>query len=90
MTDRIRELLAATGDPAQAQAEAEASIPMGRFGEPEEFGKVAAFLLSPGGQLPHRHHGPGRRRRPALPLTGRERPAVTPPRPAARSRHSGS
>ena len=47
MTDRIRELLAATGDPAQAQAEAEASIPMGRFGEPEEFGKVAAFLLSP-------------------------------------------
>lgn len=47
MTDRNRELFAATGDPAKAQAEAEASIPMGRLGEPEEFGKVAAFLLSP-------------------------------------------
>jgi len=47
LTDRNRELFAATGDPAKAQAEAEASIPMGRLGEPDEFGKVAAFLLSP-------------------------------------------
>jgi 3-oxoacyl-[acyl-carrier protein] reductase len=46
-TDRNRELFAATGDPARAQAEAEAQIPMGRLGEPAEFGRVAAFLLSP-------------------------------------------
>jgi 3-oxoacyl-[acyl-carrier protein] reductase len=47
MTDRNRELFAATGDPERARAEAEASIPLGRLGEPAEFGRVAAFLLSP-------------------------------------------
>lgn len=47
MTDRSRELFAATGDAAKAQAVAEAAIPMGRLGEPAEFGRVAAFLLSP-------------------------------------------
>jgi 3-oxoacyl-[acyl-carrier protein] reductase len=47
MTDRNRELFAATGDPAKAQAQAEAAIPLGRMGEPAEFGRVAAFLLSP-------------------------------------------
>lgn len=47
MTDRNRELFAATGDPAQAAAEATASIPLGRLGEPAEFGRVAAFVLSP-------------------------------------------
>lgn len=47
MTDRNRELFAASGDPATAQAQAEAAIPMGRIGEPDEFGAVAAFLLSP-------------------------------------------
>ncbi|HET8659660.1 MAG TPA: SDR family oxidoreductase [Micromonosporaceae bacterium] len=47
MTDRNRELFAATGDPQRAQAEAEAAIPLRRLGEPEEFGRVAAFLLSP-------------------------------------------
>ncbi|QSB16486.1 SDR family oxidoreductase [Natronosporangium hydrolyticum] len=47
MTDRNRELFAATGDPAQAQAQVEAQIPMGRLGEPAEFGRVAAFVLSP-------------------------------------------
>jgi 3-oxoacyl-[acyl-carrier protein] reductase len=46
-TDRNRELFAATGDPVRAQAEAEAAIPMGRLGDPAEFGTVAAFLLSP-------------------------------------------
>jgi len=46
-TDRNRELFAATGDPARAQAEAEAAIPLRRLGTPEEFGRVAAFLLSP-------------------------------------------
>jgi 3-oxoacyl-[acyl-carrier protein] reductase len=46
-TDRNRELFAATGDAAAAQAKAEAAIPMGRLGDPAEFGRVAAFLLSP-------------------------------------------
>jgi 3-oxoacyl-[acyl-carrier protein] reductase len=47
LTDRNRELFAASGDPARAQADAEAAIPMGRLGDPAEFGRVAAFLLSP-------------------------------------------
>ena len=47
MTDRNRELFAATGDAEKAKAQAEAAIPMGRIGEPAEFGRVAAFLLSP-------------------------------------------
>ena len=34
-------------DPAAAAAEAAAEIPLRRIAEPEEFGKVAAFLLSP-------------------------------------------
>ncbi|MGW4295189.1 SDR family oxidoreductase [Micromonospora chersina] len=47
MTARNRDLLAAAGDPERARAEAEASIPLGRIGDPAEFGRVAAFLLSP-------------------------------------------
>lgn len=46
-TDRVAELDASTGDAAAARAAAEATIPLGRYGEPEEFGAVAAFLLSP-------------------------------------------
>lgn len=46
-TDRITELEDASGDPAAARARTEASIPLGRVGRPEEFGRVAAFLLSP-------------------------------------------
>ena len=47
MTDRNRELFAATGDPDKARRETEAQIPLGRLGSPEEFGRVDAFLLSP-------------------------------------------
>jgi 3-oxoacyl-[acyl-carrier protein] reductase len=47
MTDRNRELFEATGDPASAAAEAAAAIPLRRLGEPAEFGRVAAFVLSP-------------------------------------------
>ncbi|MBQ0978963.1 SDR family oxidoreductase [Micromonospora sp. M61] len=47
LTDRNRELFAATGDPERARTEAEASIPLRRLGDPAEFGRVAAFVLSP-------------------------------------------
>lgn len=46
-TERVAELDAASGDPDAAQAAAVAAIPLGRYGEPEEFGRAAAFLLSP-------------------------------------------
>ena len=46
-TERVAELDEAHGDAAAARAKAIASIPLGRYGEPEEFGRVAAFLLSP-------------------------------------------
>jgi len=47
LTDRNKELFSATGDAESAAAQAAASIPLGRLGEPAEFGRVAAFLLSP-------------------------------------------
>jgi 3-oxoacyl-[acyl-carrier protein] reductase len=46
-TDRIAQIEAASGDPAAARARTEAEIPLRRVGRPEEFGRVAAFVLSP-------------------------------------------
>jgi len=46
-TDRLTELDATTGDAAAARARWEQQIPLRRYGEPEELGRVAAFLLSP-------------------------------------------
>ncbi|MBM9622342.1 SDR family oxidoreductase [Streptomyces zhihengii] len=46
-TDRVRELDALSGDPEAARTANESRIPLRRYGTPEEFGKVAAFLLSP-------------------------------------------
>jgi 3-oxoacyl-[acyl-carrier protein] reductase len=46
-TDRVRELDAIGGDPAAARAAAERSIPLGRYGRPEEFARAAVFVLSP-------------------------------------------
>ena len=46
-TERVAELDASTGDAEAARAAADATIPLGRYGEPEEFGRAAAFLLSP-------------------------------------------
>jgi 3-oxoacyl-[acyl-carrier protein] reductase len=51
-TDRLRSLDSSraerTGDSLdEVRAASEAEIPMRRYGSPEEFGRVAAFLLSP-------------------------------------------
>lgn len=46
-TDRARELDAGTGDPVAAKEKKVAGVPLGRYGEPEEFGRAAAFMLSP-------------------------------------------
>lgn len=46
-TDRALSLDALADDPAAARADLEASIPLHRYGEPAEFGRVAAFVLSP-------------------------------------------
>jgi 3-oxoacyl-[acyl-carrier protein] reductase len=44
---RVRELDALRGDPDEVRARLSERIPLRRYGEPEEFGRVAAFLLSP-------------------------------------------
>ncbi|MFE9818352.1 SDR family oxidoreductase [Streptomyces sp. NPDC005773] len=46
-TDRVRELDALSGNAAASRAASEAAIPLRRYGTPEEFGRTAAFLLSP-------------------------------------------
>ena len=46
-TERVRQLDALAGDPDQVRARNSADIPLRRYGEPEEFGRLAAFLLSP-------------------------------------------
>ena len=46
-TDRVRQLDALFGDPDEVRARLSRSIPLRRYGEPAEFGLVAAFVLSP-------------------------------------------
>lgn len=46
-TERVAELDAMSGDAEAARTRAEGTIPLGRYGEPEEFGRAAAFLMSP-------------------------------------------
>ena len=46
-TDRVAELDAGTPDPDATRARWEEAIPLRRYGAPAEFGRVAAFLLSP-------------------------------------------
>ncbi|GAB3683143.1 SDR family oxidoreductase [Angustibacter aerolatus] len=46
-TDRVRELDEASGRPASNRRDSEAGIPLRRYGEPAEFGRVATFVLSP-------------------------------------------
>ncbi len=47
LTDRTHQLHAATGNAAKAAADSAAGVPLRRLGEPAEFGRVAAFVLSP-------------------------------------------
>jgi 3-oxoacyl-[acyl-carrier protein] reductase len=46
-TDRVREFDALRGDPGEVRARESERIPLRRYGEPEEFARAAAFLLSP-------------------------------------------
>ncbi|MFR9675482.1 SDR family oxidoreductase [Streptomyces sp. TR06-5] len=46
-TDRVRELDALGGDAEASRRRSESAIPLRRYGAPEEFGRTAAFLLSP-------------------------------------------
>jgi len=46
-TERAQYLNSLKADPAAARASAEAAIPLRRYGQPDEFGRVAAFVLSP-------------------------------------------
>ncbi len=46
-TGRVRELDALSGDPDEVRARQSQRIPLRRYGEPGEFGRAAAFLLSP-------------------------------------------
>ncbi|MGI5370895.1 oxidoreductase [Streptomyces sp. A244] len=46
-TDRVRQLDALSADPEATRAASESRIPLRRYGTPEEFGRVAAFLMSP-------------------------------------------
>ena len=46
-TERVKHLDGLAADPEAARARASAAIPLRRYGRPEEFGRVAAFYLSP-------------------------------------------
>ncbi|WP_320780812.1 SDR family oxidoreductase [Streptomyces sp. CRN 30] len=46
-TDRVRHLDSLSADPAATRTASESRIPLRRYGAPEEFGRAAAFLLSP-------------------------------------------
>ncbi|HEU5483813.1 MAG TPA: SDR family oxidoreductase, partial [Microlunatus sp.] len=46
-TDRVKHLDSLSADPVAQRAASEADIPLRRYGRPDEFGRVAAFVLSP-------------------------------------------
>lgn len=46
-TDRVRHLDGLAEDPEAARAASETTIPLRRYGTPDEFGRVAAFVTSP-------------------------------------------
>ncbi|CAB4959220.1 unannotated protein [freshwater metagenome] len=46
-TDRVFANDARAGSPEMVRRRNESAIPLGRYGQPEEFGRIASFLLSP-------------------------------------------
>ena len=46
-TDRMKQLDEASGDAQESHRRNCALIPLGRYGEPAEFGRIAAFVASP-------------------------------------------
>lgn len=46
-TERVQELDALGGNPEETRRKVIEGIPLGRYGRPEEFGRVAAFVMSP-------------------------------------------
>ena len=46
-TERVQQLDESTGDAEAARTQHSAAIPLRRYGRPDEFGRAAAFLLSP-------------------------------------------
>ena len=46
-TDRLQQIVDASGNAQESRRRNSAGIPLGRYGEPEEFGRVAAFVASP-------------------------------------------
>jgi 3-oxoacyl-[acyl-carrier protein] reductase len=46
-TDRMKQLDDASGNAQESRQRNSAGIPLGRYGKPEEFGRVAAFVASP-------------------------------------------
>lgn len=62
-TERVASLDRAAGERAgisanEARERSEATIPAGRYGTPEEFAAVVAFLASPAALLRHRGTDP--------------------------------
>ena len=106
-TDRVRQLDEINGKKQgltaeESKAKSMAAIPLGRYGEPDEFGRVAAFLLSRRRVVHDRRDGAGGRRphsQRALILSARLRPSDSPtgslagarrPAPLARLTRYGS
>ena len=46
-TDRVTELEAGADDPGALRERMAGAVPLRRYGQPEEFGAVAAFVTSP-------------------------------------------
>jgi 3-oxoacyl-[acyl-carrier protein] reductase len=46
-TDRVLNLDATQGNPDLVRRQKESTIPLGRYGDPDEFARVATYLLSP-------------------------------------------
>ncbi len=68
-TDRVRQLDAQADDPAAARAATEQTIPLRRYGKPEEFGSHRRLPAVACSGLPDRRHAAGRRRHDPKPVS---------------------